>query len=92
MHGAVEHHGGSHAAQPQSTDKGSGLPMAVRDGGAAALAALRAAVAPGHLGRGAGLVDEHQSFRIEARLCLQPNLTLARDVRSLLLAGVCGFF
>jgi hypothetical protein len=64
----------------------------VRDGGPAAGAARRAAIAPCHLGRGAGLVDEDQPLGIEIGLRLEPGPAAAGYVRPLLLAGVCGFF
>ena len=60
--------------------------------GAAARTAPGATIAPGHLGRGAGLIDEHQALGIEIGLRLEPGLPAAGDVRPLLLAGVCGFF
>ena len=66
--------------------------MAVRDGGAAALAPARAAVQPGHLGRGPGLVDEDQPLRIEIGLSLEPGRGAGAHVRSVLLAGVRGLF
>lgn len=65
MHGAVEDHRRAHAFEPERADEGGRLPMPVRDRGAAAGAMHRAAIAPGHLGRGAGLVDEHQPFGVE---------------------------
>lgn len=65
--------------------------MTVRNGRAAAGAASGAAIAPGHLSRGTGLVDEHQSLGIEIGLRFEPGLPAARDIRPLLLAGVCGF-
>jgi len=92
VHGAIEHHGCCHAFQAERADKGCGLPMAVRDWRATALATARASIAPGHFGRGPGLIDKHQLFGIEIGLGLEPSLATARNVRPLLLAGVCGFF
>jgi hypothetical protein len=66
--------------------------VSVRNRGAASGAAWRTAIAPGHLGRGAGLIDEDQSLGIEIGLRLEPGLPSTRDVRPLLLAGVRGFF
>ena len=43
------------------------------DRGTAALATLRAAPQTGHLGRGAGLIDEHQSAGIEIGLAFEPS-------------------
>ncbi len=92
VHGAVEHHGCGHALQPERADEGGGLPVPVRDRGAASGAAWRAAIGPGHLGRGTGLIDEDQPLRIEIGLVLEPGLPPTRNVRPLLLAGVRGFF
>jgi hypothetical protein len=49
-------------------------------------------VAPGHLGRSAGLVDEHQPLGFQVRLGVEPGLPAAQNVSSLLLARVRGFF
>ena len=92
MHGAVEHHGCGHPLQPKRADEGSGLPMAMGHRSVAALTPRCPAIAPRHLGRGAGLVDEDQSLRLQIAPGVEPGLTAAQDVRPLLLAGVCGFF
>ncbi len=92
IHGAVEHHRRSHAGLPERTNKCRRLPVAVRNAGNAARAAARAAVEPRHLGRCAGFVDEDKAGRIEVRLRGAPDLPCACHVRSLLLAGVRGFF
>ena len=56
------------------------------------LAAGRAAVTAGHLGGGAGLVDEDQSLGIEIELGVEPGLTTAQDVRTALLGRMPGLF
>ena len=58
----------------------------------ATLAPWRPAVTPGHLGRSAGLVNEHQPLGLQIGLGVEPGLPAAQDVSSLLLAGVRGFF
>ena len=50
VHRPVEHHRGDEAGQRQPADEGHGLPVAVRDGGAAALAFGRPAAQACHLG------------------------------------------
>ena len=92
MHGAVEDHGGGHALEPEGADEGGRLPVPVRDRGTAAGAAFRAAIAPRHLGRGAGLVDEDQPLGLQIGLGLEPGPAAVGHVRPLLLAGVCRFF
>jgi len=49
-------------------------------------------VAADHLGRGSGLVDEHQACRIKERLGGLPALTRFGYVGSILLGGVQSFF
>ena len=66
--------------------------MSMRDRGTAALTTFRAATQAGHLGRGSGLIDEHQPAGIEIGLPDEPGLAARRDVRSVLLGGVRGFF
>ncbi len=64
--------------------------MAVGNGGPAACPALGSAAQAGHLGRGAGLVDEDELLGIE--LGVEPGLAAGDDIRPLLLGGVRGFF
>ena len=66
--------------------------MAMRNGCHAALSTQGAAIEAGHLGRGAGLVDENQPRRIELRLRGAPLNPGRRYVGALLLAGVRCFF
>ncbi len=66
--------------------------MSVWHRGTAALATLRAAPQAGHLGRGPGLIDEHQPAGIEIGLDFEPGQPARRDVRPILLGGVRGFF
>lgn len=66
--------------------------QAVRHPGSEPLAAPAAAVAARYVRRGPGLVDEHQAFRIQVRLALEPGLPLAQDVKTLLLRGMPRFF
>lgn len=46
----------------------------------------------GHLGGRTGLIQEHQPGDIECGLSFFPFSPLGLDVRTLLLAGVSGFF
>jgi len=76
----------------QGADEGRRLPVAegrVRD---QALAFLAAAIARRHVGRGPGLVDEHQPPRIEPLLLLPPGGAGRDDVRPVLFGGAQGFF
>jgi hypothetical protein len=53
---------------------------------------LRTAITAGHVGRGAGFVDEDQPLRIKSRLFLAQGLTRGGDIRPILLGGVEDFF
>jgi len=66
--------------------------MAVGNGGPAALATPGPAPQAGHLGRGAGLVDEDELLGIKIGLGVEPELAADDDIRPLLLGGVRGFF
>src|SRR4051794_4652116 len=57
IHGTVKDHRRSHAGRPERADEGHRLPMAMRERCETALTARRAAIEPGHLGRGSRLVD-----------------------------------
>src|SRR5215217_2848442 len=52
------------------------------------LTAPRPSVAPGHVGGGPGLVDEHQPRRVEIQLALEPRLAPPADVGAVLLGRV----
>ncbi len=92
MHRPLQDHGGGKAIDAQTGGEGGCLPMSMRDRGTAALATLRAAAQAGHLGRGSGFIDEHQPAGIEIGLLDEPSQPARRDVRSVLLGGVRGFF
>ncbi len=66
--------------------------MSMRHRRPATLTAQGSAMAPGHLGRSAGLVNEHQPLGLQIGLGVEPGLPAALDISSLLLAGVRGFF
>ncbi len=92
MHGPVKDHGRGHAPQSQRADEGGRLPMAMGHGCPAAFAAWRAAIAPRHLGRGTGLIDEYQPLRLQLGLGLEPRPPAAQNISPLLFAGERGFF
>jgi hypothetical protein len=49
-------------------------------------------VATSPLGRGSGLIDEHQPFGIEVELAVEPGLTAVQDVGAALLVRVRRLF
>jgi len=80
------------ASWAQTGNKRRDLPMAPRHPADDAAAAPRPAAQPGHIGRGRGLVDEHQPSRIETWLRRLPGKPRRGDIRPLLLAGMHDFF
>ncbi len=88
----VEDHRRHHAGDPQSGQEGCRLPMAIRNVGPEPLASSSATTTPGHVGRCPGLVDEHQTIRIEIELGIEPVPAPRQDVRAVLLGRVRGFF
>jgi hypothetical protein len=60
--------------------------------GPSRLAAAPPAVGARHVGLGPGFVDEHQALDGQARLEALPPLPAARDIRTILFAGVQRFF
>ena len=66
--------------------------MPMRHAGPQALAPGRSSVAAGHVGRGPGLIDEHEARRVEIKLIVEPLLPSSQDVRPVLLGRVCGLF
>lgn len=77
---------------PQTADEGCRFPVTVWDCGNAALSARRAAAASRHIGRRPCFVNENESLGIKPQLTFPPQAAGHLHVRSLLLAGVQGFF
>src|SRR3954453_7531408 len=69
----VEHERDDQAGEPQPGDEGGRLPVTVRHARPQALAPERPSVAPGHVGRGPGLVDEDEAGRIKVELLVEPQ-------------------
>jgi len=64
----------------------------VRDADPKASPTRSASVAPGHVGRGPGLIDEHQPLGIKVELALKPGLASLANIRPVLLGGMCRLF
>lgn len=92
VHRPVEHHGGAQATQAQAGDEGGRFPMSPRYRREQAFAAPGSAAQPGHVGFGAGFVDEDKTFRLEPGLPLAAMLTLSRNVGAILFRRPLGFF
>ena len=92
VHRAVDDHGGGEAAEAQARDQRGRLPVAMRNGGAAALAPRAAPAQAGHLGGRPGLVDEDELQRVELGLEFEPGLPPRGYIRARLLAGVRRLF
>ncbi len=92
LHRAIHHQRSRQAVMAQSSENRGGLPVTVRNGTDAALPLVGPAVAPCHLGAGAGFIKKYQSRGIKLALPRLPFTTCLLYVRSFLLAGVQGFF
>ena len=86
-HRTIEHHRRAETVAPQCGDEGGGLPVTERRLGQQPPAARGAAVEPGHLGAGAGLVDEDELVGIDKGLRRPPDAAPGGDVRTVLLGG-----
>ena len=76
----------------QSGEERQRLPVTMRNFGDEAFATQDAAVGAGHVRFGPGLIDEDEARGIERPLMPPPPEPPARNVRSILLAGVQAFF
>jgi hypothetical protein len=85
VHGPVEHEGGGNPGKAQARHEGRGLPMSVRHARPQALSAGCPAVAPGHVRRRPGFVDEDEARGIQIELALEPGLAPGQDIRAILL-------
>jgi hypothetical protein len=66
--------------------------VTVREAHPQAFAASAAAMAAGHVRCRPRLVDEHEAFRLQFDLAIEPVLTLLQDIGAVLLDGVAGLF
>ena len=90
---SVENHRRDHAAQCAARRRRS-WSSSVHDGTltAQSFAFRRPAVAARHVGRGPGLVDEHQAVGLEVELGFEPGLAALHNVRAILLGRVRSLF
>ena len=89
---AIEDTGGNNAVAPEGGHESQGLPMAIRPRGDQPLATWAAAVAPGHIGLGPRLINEHEAAGIKPALSTLPTGAPPRDIGPLLLGGRQTFF
>ena len=92
VHRPVDDHGRGQAFEAQRRDDRRRLPVAMGDGGPAALAPRAASAQAGHLGRRPGFVEKHQLLGIQLGLQIKPCLAARLHILALLLAGVRGLF
>jgi len=92
VHRPVDDEGRRYRVTSQARDEGRDLPVAVRNFADQPLSAPAAASGAGHVGAGAGLVDEDQPGAIKQLLRVFPALPCRRYVGAVLFAGVDGFF
>ena len=92
LRGPTEQHGRTEAGRGRARHEGRGVPMPMRDRGAATLALRRPAAQAGHLGREPAFIDEDQSLGLKVGLAIEPGLARGLHVVALLLAGMAGLF
>lgn len=92
VHRTIEKHRRNKTRKRETADKGDGLPMTVRNRGAATFAFRGPATKPCHLRRKAALIDKDQVFGIKIVLAGEPILARGLYISALLLAGVGGLF
>lgn len=92
IHRPVEDRWRGEPRQPQACDEGHRLPVAERDGIAAALADRRPAMESGHLGVDPGLIEKDQCLRVDERLGCLPQPPPRGDVGAILLGCAQRFF
>ena len=84
-HGAVQHERRDEAGAAQACDEGSGAPVAVRRGVDQAFTLRAPAVAPDHIGGGAGLIEKDKALRVHVALPDPPVTSMGRYVGPVLL-------
>ena len=88
----IKDHGRDHAGHPQPGDQRGRLAVAVGEAHPQTLTSGAPPVAAGHVCRGPGLVDEHETFGFQIELAVEPVLALPQDVGTVLLDRVPGLF
>jgi hypothetical protein len=90
--GLVKNTGGLNAIAPETGDEGQCFPVPVWYFRDQALPDGSPTSDRGHVGFGPGLINEHQPPGIDLALMASPEVSLTRDVGTVLLAGVKAFF
>jgi hypothetical protein len=88
----VQHHRRDHTCHAQPRNQRGRFAMAMREAHAQAFALGAAAMAAGHVGRGPGFVDEHETFGFQIDLTVEPVVPLLQDVGPVLLDAWPVFF
>jgi hypothetical protein len=92
IYSSVDHHRGDYSGVAQTGDQCHRLPVSQRDISDQALSARTAAVRSHHIGADRGLVDKHQSCRVEEPLLTNPASARPSYVGALLLCRSQAFF
>jgi len=88
----VKRHRRDHTGLAQPGDKRRGFAVTMRKADPQPLAPAAASMAAGHVGRGPGLINEHQPVRVQVGLPVEPVKALLQDVRAILFNGVTRLF
>src|SRR5262249_54991814 len=92
IHRPVEKHGRHKACQCQAAHESDGLPVTMRDCGAATFAFGRPTAKTCQLCRKAAFVDENPTFGLKIILAVNPMLARCLHIGALLLAGMNSLF
>src|SRR5206468_10800563 len=87
VHWAIDDAWPDHAVMAQGSNEGGCFPVPVRNRADQPLAPGATAVKPGHLGGGAALVDEDQTFLADVRLTGAPLRARLGHIGPILLCG-----
>ena len=90
--GALDGHGGGHAAHAQGAEHGQAAPSPGGGRPVGPLAPGRASMAAHHGGGHAGLIEEHQPMRVDGAEALDECRPLGPDVVPVLLVGAQSLF
>ena len=92
VHRPIQHQRGRDPIVAQRSNEGRSFPMAMWHLAHKPFAACSSTVAAGHVCRGTGFIDEHETFWIEPGLHLEPCLTRCGHVRPVLFCRAQAFF
>lgn len=89
---AIKRYWRDHAGHAQSGHQRGSFAVTVRKAYAQALASGAAAMPAGHVGDGPGLVNDHETCRVQINLTIEPVVPLLQDAGPVLLDCMSSLF